>query len=641
MMKLKIFPFCFLTILMFSCVNQKSEDLLYSNTFSLKDVVLLDGPFKHARDLNIQTLLKYDTDRLLATYLKEAGLPEKASLYPNWEGLDGHVTGHYLSALAMNYASTGNQECKELMEYMILELKACQDANGINHPEWGEGYAGGVPDSETIWSNLRKGNFDAYRSAWVPWYNVHKMYAGLRDAWYYAENEDAKDIFLKFCDWGINITSDLTEEQMQSMLDTEHGGMNEIFADAYRISGDEKYLTAARRFSHRMLLDTMSSGTDNLDNKHANTQVPKATGFQRITELSGDSKYADAGRFFWETVTKNRSLAFGGNSRREHFPPESEYIDFINEVQGPESCNSHNMLRLTEHLFRTDPSAKYSDYYERTMLNHILSTQHPEHGGYVYFTPARPRHYRVYSAPNEAMWCCVGSGMENHGKYNQFIYTHVRDSLFLNLFVASELNWAKKDILLRQETNFPYEEFTRLIITKGSSQFVLMIRYPSWVKDGDLKITVNGNPVSFNEHPSSYISIDRKWKEGDEVLVTFPMHTSVEQLPNIPDYLAFFHGPVLLGAKTGTEDLKGLIADDSRWGHIASGERLPVDEAPAIINTNKNDITEMIIPVQDKPLIFTLPSSVLNSGDDMILEPFYRIHDSRYIIYWKILTNGK
>lgn len=217
----------------------------------------------------------------------------------------------------------------------------------------------------------------------------------------------------------------------------------------------------------------------------------------------------------------------------------------------------------------------------------------------------------------------------------------MRDSLFLNLFVASELNWAKKDILLRQETNFPYEEFTRLIITKGSSQFVLMIRYPSWVKDGDLKITVNGNPVSFNEHPSSYISIDRKWKEGDEVLVTFPMHTSVEQLPNIPDYLAFFHGPVLLGAKTGTEDLKGLIADDSRWGHIASGERLPVDEAPAIINTNKNDITEMIIPVQDKPLIFTLPSSVLNSGDDMILEPFYRIHDSRYIIYWKILTNGK
>lgn len=633
-----------LTFLVILCItlascNNKAQDTLYPNEFPLQDVVLLDGPFKDARDLNIETLLKYDVDRLLATFLKEAGLPAKASLYHNWEGLDGHVGGHYLSALAMNYAATGNAECKSRMDYMISELKACQDANGINNPDWGMGYVGGVPDSKIIWSSFQKGDFKAYRSAWVPWYNVHKIYAGLRDAWSYTGNEDARIMFLDFCDWGIEITSALTDAQMELMLHTEHGGMNEIFADAYKMTGDEKYLETAKRFSHRMLLDAMSSGTDNLDNKHANTQVPKAIGFQRIAELSHDKKYIDAGIFFWETVTKNRTLAFGGNSRREHFPDSASCIDFVNEVQGPESCNSYNMLRLTEHLFRTDPSARYADYYERTLYNHILSTQHPEHGGYVYFTPARPRHYRVYSAPNEAMWCCVGSGMENHGKYNQFIYTHKKDSLFLNLFIASELDWKEKGIKIRQETKFPYEEQTSLTITKGSSRFSLLIRYPSWVKEGALKVNVNGKPESFENHPSSYIALTRHWKKGDVVQVLLPMHTSIEKMPNVPDYIAFLHGPVLLGAKAGTEDLKGLVADDSRWGHIASGEKLPVDEAPVIITDDISVIAEALIPVKDKPLTFTASALTLINPAEIVFEPFFMIHDARYSIYWGTVTN--
>jgi DUF1680 family protein len=623
------------------CRQIHAQDKLYPNEFPLKDVTLLDGPFKHARDLNIQTLLKYDVDRLLATFLKEAGLPEKAELYPNWEGLDGHIGGHYLSALAMNYASTGNTECKKRMEYMIAELKACQDANEKNNPDWGKGYVGGVPNSKVIWSTLQKGDFRAYRSAWVPWYNVHKIYAGLIDAWSYTGNEEARVMFLKFCDWGIDITSSLTDIQMESMLDTEHGGMNEIFADAYKMTGDEKYLTAAKRFSHRMLLDAMSSGTDNLDNKHANTQVPKAIGFQRIAELAHDKKYGEAGIFFWETVTENRTLAFGGNSRREHFPSASACIDFVNEVQGPESCNSHNMLRLTEHLFRTDPSARYADYYERTLYNHILSTQHPGHGGYVYFTPARPRHYRVYSAPNEAMWCCVGSGMENHGKYNQFIYTHINNSLYLNLFIASELNWKEKGVKIRQETEFPYQEQTKLTVTEGSSRFSLMIRYPSWVKDGALKIIVNGKSVSFREHPSSYIAVDRLWKTDDVVQVLLPMYNTIEQMPNVPDYIAFLHGPILLGAKTGTEDLKGLIADDSRWGHIAAGEKLPVDKAPIIIADDRSGIADALIPVKDKPLTFTAPALKMINPADIVFEPFNRIHDARYMIYWMTLTNAQ
>ncbi len=619
--------------------NCYAQDKLYPNEFSLGDVRLLDGPFKHARDLNIKVLLEYDVDRLLQPFLKEAGLPEKGERYKNWAGLDGHVGGHYLSALAMICAATGNAECKKRMEYMIAELKACQKANTKNNADWGVGYVGGVPNSKMIWSTLKNGDLKAYRAAWVPWYNVHKMYAGLRDAWLYSGNEDAKVIFLKFCDWGINITSGLSDEQMQAMLDTEHGGMNEVFADAYQMSGDKKYLIAAKRFSHKQLLDPMSEGIDNLDNKHANTQVPKAIGFARIGELSNDDKYDKAGNFFWQTVTENRTLAFGGNSRREFFPSAAACTDFINDVEGPESCNSYNMLKLTEDLFRQDPLADYMDYYERTLYNHILSTQNPDNGGYVYFTPVRPRSYRVYSAPNEAMWCCVGSGMENHGKYNELIYTHQNDTLFLNLFIASELNWKEKEIHIKQETNFPFEEKTKLTVTEGSSHFKLMIRYPSWVADGTLKIIVNGKSISYNSHPSSYIAVDRQWKKGDIVQIILPMHNSIEHLPNVPDYIAILHGPILLAAKTGTEDLKGLIANDSRWGHIPGGERLPVDKAPIIIEDDKSKIANELVAVKGKPLNFIVPGLRMINPENVVLEPFYQIHDARYMMYWMALSN--
>lgn len=619
--------------------NAFAQDKLYANTFPLGDVTLLDGIFKQARDLNIEVLLKYDTDRLLAPYRKEAGLPEKAKSYPNWDGLDGHVAGHYLSALAMNYAATNNAECKDRMEYMLSEIKACQEANAINHPAWGVGYAGGFPNSAKLWGAFKKDDFSIYNAAWAPFYNLHKMYAGLRDAWLYCGNESAKDMFLKFCDWGISLTSAFTDEQMQMMLNMEHGGMNEVFADAYQITGDEKYLVAAKRYSHKMFLDPLSQGIDNLDNKHANTQIPKIIGFERIAELNQDEKYGNAGSFFWETVTRNRSLAFGGNSRREHFPAVDACIDFVNVNDGPESCNSYNMLKLTQDIFRLKPLAKYADYYERTLFNHILSTQHPGHGGYVYFTPARPRHYRVYSAPNEAMWCCVGTGMENHAKYNEFIYTHIKDTLFLNLFIASELNWKEKGVKIKQETAFPYEEQTKLTISGGMANFKLMIRCPSWVRKGELKIAVNGKDFPYAVLSSFYIGIEREWKKGDIVQISLPMHNSVEHLPNVPEYIAFLHGPVLLAAKTGTEDLKGLIADDGRWSQYAAGEYLPVDQAPILIDDDIQHLGDRLEPVKDKPLIFRLNAKMINPAT-LTLEPFFNIHDSRYMMYWLSLTNS-
>ena len=620
-----------------------AQDYLYHDEFPLGDVTLLDGPLKHAQDLNVQTLLQYDCDRLLAPYRKEAGLEPKAKPYPNWDGLDGHVAGHYLAAMAMN-AARGNEECRRRMEYMIAELQVCADANVKNHPEWGKGYVGGMPDSERIWSNFKKGDFRVYSGAWAPFYNIHKMFAGLRDAYLYCGAEltdnagmQAKKLFLGFCDWVIDLTAGLSDEQMERMMGNEHGGMNEVLADAYEMTADEKYLEAARRFSHRMLLTPMSQHVDNLDNLHANTQVPKAVGFARIAELGGDENYYEAASFFWDVVTGERSLAFGGNSRREHFPSKEACTDFINDIDGPESCNTFNMLRLTEHLHRRNPAARYADYYELALFNHILSTQHPEHGGYVYFTPARPRHYRNYSAPNEAMWCCVGTGMENHGKYGQFIYTHKGNALYVNLFVSSELDWKDKSITLRQETAFPYGETSRITITGGKASFPLLIRYPSWVGPYEFSVKVNGKPVAVISGPGSYVAIDRKWKKGDVVEVSFPMHNSVRYLPNVPQYVAFMHGPILLGMKTGTEDLAHLIADDSRFGQYASGAKLPLDEAPILIDNHIEKLADRLQPVAGKPLHFTLAARMENpiQGE---LQPFFEIHDSRYMMYWLSLS---
>ena len=613
-----------------------AQDRLYADEFPLGDVKLLDGPLQKARDLNIQTLLQYDCDRLLAPYRIQAGLEPRKKAYPNWDGLDGHVGGHYLAAMAMN-AATGNEECRRRMEYMLAELQECADANVKNHPDWGKGYVGGMPDSENIWSKFKKGDFSVYSRAWAPFYNLHKMYAGLRDAWLYCGNEQAKTLFLGFCDWAIDLTAGLTDAQMEQMMGNEHGGMNEVLADAYAITGDPKYLTVARRFSHRMLLDQMSQRVDRLDNLHANTQVPKAVGFARIAELGGDETYNDAAEFFWDVVTGERSLAFGGNSRREHFPSKEACTDFINDIDGPESCNTFNMLRLTEHLHRRNPDARYTDFYELALFNHILSTQHPEHGGYVYFTPARPRHYRNYSVPNEAMWCCVGTGMENHGKYGQFIYTHKGGALFVNLFVPSELNWRDKGVTLRQETGFPYGETSRITVTAGKGTFPVLVRYPGWVKPGEFAVKVNGKPVGIITGPGSYVTIDRKWKKGDVIDVTFPMHNSVKYLPNVPQYVALMHGPILLGMKTGTEDLAHLIADDSRFGQYASGAKLPLDGAPILIDDHIDRIADHLKPVAGKPLHYTLDVRMENPIRNEI-QPFFEIHDARYMMYWLTLS---
>ena len=615
-----------------------AQDKLYKDEFPLGDITLLDGPLKHARDLNVEVLLKYDCDRMLAPYRKEAGLQPRKPSYPNWDGLDGHVGGHYLSALAIN-AATGNEECRKRMEYMISELQLVLDANNQRPEAWCHNYIGGVPNSAKMWTAFSKGDFGPYFGTWAPFYNIHKMYAGLRDAWLYCGNEQAKNLFLKFCDWAVDITRDLNDEQMEKMLGNEHGGMNEVLADAYAITGEQKYLDCARRFSHRMLLVPLENGKDCLDNMHANTQIPKVIGYQRIAELAHDVQYHNASEYFWEIVTRQRSLALGGNSRREHFPTKENCIDYINDIDGPESCNTYNMLKLTEDLNRVKPNGMYGDFYETAMFNHILSAQHPQHGGYVYFTSARPRHYRNYSAPNEAMWCCVGTGMEDHGKYGQFVWTHDKgvkaedDALYMNLFVASELNWKDRKMVIRQQTAFPYAETSVVEVAKGKGTFILKVRKPSWCENFTVK-GVGFDADSYEEN--GFVCIKRKWKKGDQVKISMPMHAYIKPMINVPQYVAIMYGPILLGMKTGTEDMRSLIADDSRFGQYAGGKKLALDEAPILLPKHLDDIAKNLKPVPGKPLHFKLATHMENTIDGE-LQPFFEIHDSRYMMYWLAL----
>lgn len=628
-------------------LSTQAQDKLYENEFSLYDVKITGGVLKHAADLNIHTLLRYDVDRLLAPFRKEAGMKEIAPLFPNWAGLDGHVGGHYLTSLAF-YAAQGNKECEERMLYMISELKKCAEAAEKNYPAWGKGYLGGVPNSNRMWTSFKQGDFRSFNGAWVPWYNIHKVQAGLRDAYIYCGNEEARDLFLGTCQWLIDVTANVSDEQLEKLLGMEHGGVNEVLADAYAITGEQKYLDAARRFSHKWLLNPMKEHNgQHLDLIHANTQVPKVVGFARVAELGKDADYLEASRFFWDEVVNRRSLSLGGNSRREHFPSKEACIDWTQDIDGLESCNTNNMLKLTEDLFRMDPdNALYADYYERATFNHILSTQHPEHGGYVYFTSARPRHYRNYSVPNEAMWCCVGTGMENHGKYGQFVYTKKDNILSVNLYTASELNWAEKGIVLKQETNFPYSETSRLVISEmKSSNFTLRLRYPFWVRKGEFSVSINGKKMSSKDwKPGTFIDLNVALRKGDVIDVNFPMHASIEHMPNVPQYVSILYGPIVLGMKTGTENMAGLLADDSRFGQMASGKKQPVDQAPYLVANKVEDIANDLVAVEGKPLHFTLKTRMENKpalnpaeGVDGELMPFFEIHDSRYMLYWLAL----
>jgi len=605
--------------------------------FPLADVRLKPGPFLDAQTTDLNYMMAMEPDRLLAPFLREAGLNPRQPSYGNWEstGLDGHMGGHYLSALALMYAATGDAEVLRRLNYFVAELKRAQEANG-------DGYLGGIPDGRQAWRDIAAGKLDAsnfsVNGKWVPWYNLHKVYAGLRDAHRYAGNLEARAMLIALSDWALRLSAQLSEEQMQQMLRAEHGGMNEILADVAQLTDDDKYLALALRFSHQAVLQPLAQGQDKLTGLHANTQIPKVIGFKRIADMTGRQDLDRAAEFFWQTVVERRSVAIGGNSVKEHFHDTQDFGSMIGEVEGPETCNTYNMLKLTGMLFQSEQKGSYGDYYERALYNHILSSQRPG-GGFVYFTPMRPNHYRVYSQVDKGMWCCVGSGIESHAKYGEFIYAHEGDALFVNLFIPSTLHWREKGVRITQSTRFPDEGSTRLTVDEPGS-FTMKIRYPGWVASGKMVVKVNGRAVKFDAAPGGYVSVVRAWKKGDRVDMQLPMSTRLEQMPDKSNYYAVLHGPIVLAAKTrmfGDEQLN-YLADESRMGHIAGGPVCPLEAAPMLVSDSL-EFLRRFKPVKGKPLTFTAPGLVQGAaGSATEFIPFFRLHESRYTMYWQHST---
>jgi DUF1680 family protein len=605
-------------------------------SFRLQQVTLLPGVFKDAQQTDKAYILALDPDRLLAPYLTEAGLKPKKPNYGNWEntGLDGHIGGHYLSALSFMYASTNDAELNRRLDYMLAELKRCQD-------KIGSGYLGGTPGGTAMWKDIAAGKIVAdtfsLNKKWVPLYNIHKLFAGLRDAYLIAGKSQAKTILIRLTDYVDGVSRKLTDEQIQTMLISEQGGLNEVFADVAAITGQDKYLVLARRFSHKEILNPLIQGQDRFDGLHANMQIPKAVGFERISEVGGDADYGKAAQFFWETVVNNRSVVIGGNSVNEHFNPMHNFTKMITDIAGPETCNSYNMLKLTRHLFEKGAEVKYMDFYERVLYNHILSSQHPVTGGFVYYTSMRPRHYRVYSQPQINMWCCVGSGMENHGKYGELIYSHQQHDVYVNLFIASRLNWASQGLILSQQTKFPDQETSKIVVEAvKDGNFSINIRYPEWVQTGKLEIKINGTKETVDARPGTYVKLNRAWKKGDEIEVRLPMHLTTENLPDSSKYVAFLHGPIVLAAKTDTTDLDNLHADaDQFGGYRARGKMYPLDAAP-VLASNEQDLAKYLQPVAGKPQTFIAPELISPAKyKNLELIPFYKLHDARYMIYWE------
>ncbi|WP_236353696.1 glycoside hydrolase family 127 protein [Flavobacterium seoulense] len=591
----------------------------------MKKVRLKDGPFKNAQDIDLKYILDLNPDKLLAPYLLASGISTKSDRYGNWEsiGLDGHIGGHYLSALSMMYAATGNTELKNRLDYMISELARCQEKNG-------NGYVGGIPQGKVFWDRIHNGDIDGsgfgLNNTWVPIYNIHKLFAGLNDAYNYTGNEKAKDILIKLGDWFIELISPLSAEQIEKILKTEHGGINESFADLYIITKDKKYLETAEKISHKAFLNPLLKKEDKLTGMHANTQIPKVIGFEKIGTLTANKEWLEGVEFFWSNVTQKRTVAFGGNSVAEHFNAIDDFSGMLKSNQGPETCNSYNMERLSKALFLNKNDISYLDFYERTLYNHILSSQHPEKGGFVYFTPIRPNHYRVYSQPETSMWCCVGSGLENHTKYGELIYSHLNDNVFVNLFISSTLNWEEKGIQLEQVTKFPYKNSSEFLVKlKKAKTFVLNIRKPKWAEN--FEILVNGKLMSIQNTGSGasiYVPIKRKWKSGDKITVKFKTSTTLEDLPDGSNWSAFVNGPIVLAAKTSMKGLDGLFADDSRMGHATTGKYIPLDKAYALVGEKSSYVSSL------KEL-----GNMRFSLDSLELEPFFDVHDARYQMYFQ------
>lgn len=595
--------------------------------FPLSDVKLLPSLFLDAQQRDERYLLELDPDRMLHNFRRNAGLEPKAPVYGGWESQEpwveirchGHTLGHYLSACSMMYASTGKAVFKERADYIVGELRTCQDAAK-------SGLICAFPDGARQLENSVQGR----EFHGVPWYTMHKIFAGLRDAHWYAQSSAALDAWQLLANYTHDLTKALSDAQMQKMLDREHGGMNEVLADLYATTGERRHLDLAVKFTHRALLQPMIAKRDVLDGLHSNTQIPKVIGFQRLHELTGRADYRAAAEFFWRTIIERRTYATGGNGDVEHFFAPREFAERLQSAKTMETCCMHNMLRLTRALFAHDPRVEYADYYERTLYNGILASQDPDSGMMTYFQATRPGYVKLFHTPTDSFWCCTGSGMENHAKYGDSIYFHDTDSLYVNLFIPSALDWHAKGLRLTQTTHFPDSSKSELTLRlERPTTLTLRIRQPSWCAESNVAINGRGQT---HRTPGQYIELRREWRDGDRIEVALPMQLRLEPLPSAPEFAAVLYGPIVLAGRMGTEGLTpgAQIIKNER----ESGEMLHIAREVPTWNLNRDQPAAHIRAIENRPLAFR--ASGVRELPNLELIPYFAITHERYNLYWRL-----
>jgi hypothetical protein len=593
--------------------------------FDLTQVRLLDGPFKRAQDTDHRVLLSLDPERLLLMFRVTAGIESWARPLAGWESpgseLRGHTLGHYLSACSMMYASTGDPALRARTDHIVAELAKCQGnlpAQGY-HP----GYLSAFPES--FFDRV-----DAQKPVWAPWYTMHKIMAGLFDTNVRTGNAQALEVLTRLADWVKFRVDRLTPEQMQGSLKNEQGGMTEVLANLYGVTGNPDHLRLAQAFNHHAVIDPLARGEDRLDGLHANTQFPKIIGAAREYELTGDATYRHIAQFFWQEVVLKRSYVFGGNSDDEHFFPLDQFAKHVGPVTA-ETCNTYNMLKLTEHIWSWAPSVQSMDYYERGLYNQILASQDPATGMFCYFIPTDPGRFKTYSTAEESYWCCFGTGMENHAKYGEMIYAHSDTALCLNLFIPSVVTWADKGLAVRQETSFPEEPASRLTISVRQPVMLdLKVRQPTWAQPGII-VKVNGETVT-GTLADGYVTVQREWHDGDTVTLGLPMTLRTESLSRVPATVAFLYGPIVLAGEFGVAELPPSN-QEARDQHDFL--KLPVPAEPVLVG-DVNELVPHLAPVADSPLTFKTQG--LGRPADVTLRPFYQLHHQRYGLYWAVLS---
>tara|TARA_R110002050_G_scaffold81133_1_gene173424 strand:+ start:31933 stop:33876 length:1944 start_codon:yes stop_codon:yes gene_type:complete len=600
--------------------------------FEVSDIKLMPSRFTENMERESQWIMSLGVDRLLHSFRTNAGVYagreggyDAVDKLSGWESLDcelrGHTTGHILSGLALLYASTGEEQYKLKADSLVSGLAVVQEALGV------EGYLSAYPE------NLINRNI-AGTSVWAPWYTLHKLYSGLIDQYLYSDNQQALEIVKKMGDWAYNKLSKVTPEERKRMIRNEFGGVNDSFYTLYQITGNDNYKWLGDFFYHEDVLDPLKSGEDNLEKKHANTFIPKLIGLVRAYEFGETEENKTISEFFWNTVIDHHSFCTGSNSDKEKFFKPDHQSHHLTGYTG-ESCNVYNMLKLTRHLFSLDADPKRADYYEKALYNHILGQQDPESGMIAYFLPMLPGAHKVYSTPDSSFWCCVGTSFENHAKYGEAIYYHKDNELFVNLFIPSVLNWKGQGVQVRQQTNFPKEGKSSLILTTDSPKnLTLKVRYPSWATAGGT-IKVNGKKIRVKEKPGSYITITRTWKNGDKVEFDYPMELKVTPSDN-PDVVSISYGPIVLAAKMGTEGMQKpapFSNPDLHNDYYTYDYKVP-EALSNELNVKGQPVGEWLKPVEGQPLRFKTVKDIV--GEEITLVPLYDLHRERYIVYWNL-----